>query len=52
MTRDAGAYLIRAIKRLDGLLVYFARASPSRSMVHVSLSQSDAEAHQMANSKK
>jgi hypothetical protein len=51
MTRDTGAYLIPSIKRLDGLFGYFARTSPSGSMVHVTLWQSEAEAHQMGKLK-
>ena len=51
MTRDTGDYLIPAIKRLDGLIGYYAGASPSGSMVHVSLWQSDAHAEQMSRLK-
>jgi hypothetical protein len=51
MTHDTGTYLIPAITRLDGLLGCFAGASPSGSMVHVSLWQSDAEAQQMGRLK-
>ena len=40
MTRETGVYLI-----------YFAAASPSGSMVHVSLWESDAAANQMGNLK-
>lgn len=47
MTRDTGAYLVPAIGRLPGLLHYFAGASPSGSMVHVSIWQSDEQAQQM-----
>jgi hypothetical protein len=39
------------IKELSGLYSYFAAASPSGSMVHVSLWESDAAANQMGNLK-
>ncbi|HTW72173.1 MAG TPA: hypothetical protein VME47_19985 [Acetobacteraceae bacterium] len=48
MTQDTGAYLIPAIGRLQGLSGYFAATSPSGSIVHVSLWESDAHAQQMA----
>ena len=48
MTEDTGAYLIPAIGRLPGLSAYFAGTSPSGSIVHVSLWESDAHARQMA----
>jgi len=48
MTQDTGAYLIPAIGRLPGLSAYFAGASPSGSIVHVSFWESDAHARQMA----
>ncbi len=51
MTHDTGTYLIPAIKALDGLSGYFAGASPSGSMVHVSLWNSEAAAQQMASLK-
>ena len=51
MTRDTGDYLIPAIKRLDGLISYYAGASPSGSMVHVSLWQSHEHAEQMGRLK-
>ena len=51
MTRDTGEYLIPAIQRLPGVLGYFAAASPSGSMVHVSLWESDAKAQQLASLK-
>ena len=47
MTRDTGAYLIPAIRRLPGLLQYVAGASPSGSMVHVSIWESEEHAQQM-----
>jgi hypothetical protein len=51
MTRDTGAYLKPAIGSLPGLIGYFAGASRSGSMVHVSLWESDERARQMANLK-
>ena len=51
MTRDTGEYLIPAIQRLPGVLGYFAATSPSGSMVHVSLWESDAKAQQLASLK-
>ena len=51
MTRDTGAYLIPAIGRLAGLLHYFAAASPSGSIVHVSIWDSDEHAQQMGHLK-
>jgi hypothetical protein len=51
MIRETGAYLIPAIRRLPGLAGYVAGASPSGSMVHVSLWESDADAQQMGRLK-
>ncbi len=51
MVRHTGTYLIPKIKELAGLDAYFAGASPSGSMVHVSLWQSDAHANQMGQLK-
>jgi hypothetical protein len=51
MTRDTGTYLVPAISRLSGLAGYFAGASPSGSMVHVSMWESDADAQQMGKLK-
>ena len=51
MARDTGEYLIPAITRLPGLMKYFAAVSPSGSLVHVSLWESDAHAQQMASLK-
>ncbi|MGH6673340.1 MAG: hypothetical protein ACRECV_15395 [Xanthobacteraceae bacterium] len=51
MTRDTGTYLIPAITRLSGLAGYFAGASPTGSMVHVSVWDSDAHAQQMGSLK-
>jgi hypothetical protein len=47
MTTATGAYLIPAIGNLDGLLAYYAGASPDGSMVHVSVWDSDEHAQQM-----
>ena len=51
MTRDTGTYLIPAISRLSGHVAYFAGASPTGSMAHVSLWESDAHAQQMGSLK-
>lgn len=51
MTRDTGVYLIPKIKELAGLHAYFAGASPTGSMVHVSLWESDPAASQMGQLK-
>ena len=51
MARDTGGYLRPAIGRLPGLLGYVAGASPSGSMVHVSLWESDDHAEQMGRLK-
>ena len=51
MTRETGVYLMPKIKELSGLYGYFAAASPSGSMVHVSLWESDDAANQMGNLK-
>jgi hypothetical protein len=51
MTIATGRYLIPAIKKLPGLISYFAGASPDGSMVHVSVWQSDEHAGQMARLK-
>src|SRR5579863_6343751 len=51
MTNATGAYLIPAIGKLSGLLDYFAGASPSGSMVHVSLWESDEHAQRMGRLK-
>jgi hypothetical protein len=47
MTRRTGDYLIPAIRDLDGLAGYFGGASPTGSMVHVSLWGSNDHAEQM-----
>jgi len=51
MTAATGTYLIPKIKELPGLEGYFVGASPTGSMVHVSLWQSDAHASQMGQLK-
>jgi hypothetical protein len=51
MVRNTGDYLIPKIKELPGLTGYFAGASPTGSMVHVSLWDSDAHANQMGQLK-
>jgi hypothetical protein len=51
MTRDTGVYLIPAIKALPGLISYYAGASRSGSMVHVSIWDSDEHAQQMGQLK-
>ncbi|MDE2288829.1 MAG: hypothetical protein KGK15_11295 [Burkholderiales bacterium] len=47
MTEATGRYLIPAIEKLPGLITYYAGASPSGSMVHVSIWESDEHAQQM-----
>jgi len=42
-----GRYLIPAIKKLPGLISYYAGASPDGSMVHVSIWESDEHAQQL-----
>jgi hypothetical protein len=49
MARDTGGYLIPAISRLDGLLGYYAGASPAGSMIHVSLWRTNEDAQQMGS---
>jgi hypothetical protein len=51
MVRNTGDYLIPKIKELPGLRGYFAGASLTGSMVHVSLWDSDAHANQMGQLK-
>jgi len=48
MLRDTSTYLMPAIKRLEGLLGYYAGAAPAGSVVAVSLWDSDTHASQMA----
>jgi len=49
MLRNTSTYLSPAIKRLEGLIGYYAGASPEGSVVAVSLWDSDAHASEMAN---
>ena len=51
MSRETAAYLIPAIRSLPGVLDYFAAVSPTGSMVHVSIWDSDAHAQQMGRLK-
>ncbi|HXR91809.1 MAG TPA: hypothetical protein VN750_16175 [Steroidobacteraceae bacterium] len=51
MSRETAAYLIPAIRRLPGLVSYFAALSPSGSLVHVSIWDSEAHAQQMSSLK-
>src|SRR5580704_4547689 len=51
MTQETGTYLIPAIKRLPGLISYFAATSPSGSVVHISVWDSDDHAQQMGRLK-
>jgi hypothetical protein len=51
MVHKTGTYLVPKISALGGLDGYFAGASPSGSMVHVSLWQTDAHANQMGQLK-
>lgn len=44
-------YLIPAIKKLPGLISYYAGTSPDGSMVHVSIWESDEHARQMSRLK-
>ncbi|MBV9047568.1 MAG: hypothetical protein JOY58_04830 [Solirubrobacterales bacterium] len=52
MLRDTATYLLPAIKRLNGMLGYYAGASPEGSVVAVSLWDSEDHAKQMASLKK
>lgn len=47
MTVATGRYLIPAIKKLAGLISYYAGTSPDGSAVHVSIWESDEHAQQM-----
>ena len=51
MTVATGRYLIPAIKKLPGLISYYAGASPDGSVVHVSVWESDEHAQQMSRLK-
>jgi len=49
MVMATSSYLIPAIRRLPGLISYFAGASPDGSMVNVSVWDSDEHAAQMGS---
>ena len=51
MAEETGVYLVPAIKALPGLISYFAAVSPTGSMVHVSIWESDDRAQQMSKLK-
>jgi hypothetical protein len=51
MTVATSRYLIPAIKKLPGLISYYAGASPDGSAVHVSVWESDEHAQQMSRLK-
>jgi hypothetical protein len=51
MTRESGKYLIPALRQLAGLVDYFAAASPTGSIVHVSIWDTDEHAQQMSRLK-
>lgn len=51
MAEDIAEYLVPAIKKLPGLIKYFATLSPTGSYVHVSIWETDAHAQQMATLK-
>jgi len=51
MTRESGKYLIPAIRQLPVLVDYFAAASPTGSIVHVSIWDTDQHAPQMSRLK-
>jgi len=47
MNRDISAYLIPAIRQLDGLLAFYAGVSPTGSLAHVSIWRTDEHAAQL-----
>jgi hypothetical protein len=51
MAAETGVYLVPAIKALPGLISYFVAVSPTGSMVHVSIWESDDRAQQMSKLK-
>ncbi|MFC1416099.1 hypothetical protein ACEZDE_05530 [Streptacidiphilus sp. N8-3] len=51
MTEVTGRYLIPAIKKLPGLVSYYAGVAPDGSVVHVSVWESDEHARQMSRLK-
>ena len=48
MTTAVSRYLIPAIKKLPGLIAYYAATSPDGSQVHVSIWESEEHAQQMS----
>ena len=51
MNEETGVYLVPAIKALPGLISYFSAVSPTGSMVHVSIWDSDEHAQQLSHLK-
>ena len=51
MNREIGQFLIPAIRQLPGLLDFFAAVSPTGSMVHVSVWDTDEHAQQLSHLK-
>jgi hypothetical protein len=51
MIRSTGDYLIPAVRRLPGLVSYYAGTAPSGSVVNVSLWETEAHAQQMSQLK-
>jgi len=51
MSQKTGEYLVPAIRKLRGLIHYFAAVSPTGSYIHVSIWESDADASQMGRLK-
>jgi hypothetical protein len=51
MSQKTAEYLIPAIRKLRGLIHYFAVISPTGSYIHVSIWESDADAQQMSKLK-
>lgn len=51
MTDEVSRFLIPAIKKLPGLIAYYAATSPGGSQVHVSIWESDEHAQQMSRLK-
>jgi hypothetical protein len=51
MSQKTAEYLIPAIRKLRGLIHYFAAVSPAGSFIHVSIWESDADANQMSTLK-
>jgi hypothetical protein len=51
MSQETAKYLIPAISKLPGLISYFAAVSPSGSIVHVSVWDTDTHAQGMASLK-